>query len=158
MPMDDIQRRADHEAWDKKADRRISNINQAIEQGVTGEALAALHGLHFPPANEPPYDVDDRSNVDDKETLSGKIVSRLIQIENTISLNRDLPDDLKQKWIAILQECYPREADSVNLLRDLKRDINRWQDIDPESALSLLQAAIAAVATMIEIYRRRFYN
>jgi len=86
--MDDIQRRADHEAWDKKADRRISNIDQVIEQGVTGEALAALHGLHFPPAN----------------------------------------------------------------------DINRWQDIDPESALSLLQAAIAAVATMIEIYRRRFYN
>jgi len=92
--MDDIQRRADHEAWDKKVDRRISNINQAIEQGVTGEALAALHGLHLPPDNEPPYDVDDRSDVDDQETLRGKIVSRLIQIENTSSLNRDLPDDV----------------------------------------------------------------
>jgi hypothetical protein len=65
---------------------------------------------------------------------------------------------VKQKWIAILQECYPREADSANMLRDLKRDINRWQDIDPESATSLLEAASAAVATMIEIYRRRFYN
>src|SRR5437764_4522269 len=144
--MDDIQRGADDEAWDKKVDRKISNINQAIEQGVTGEALAALHGLHLPPDNEPPYDVDDRSDLDDQETLRGKIVSRLIQIENTISLNRDLPDDVKQKWIAILQECYPHEADSVNLLRDLKRDINRWRDIDPESALSLLEAAIAAVA------------
>jgi len=156
--MNDIQRRADDEAWDKKVDRQISNINQAIEQGVTGEALAALHGLHLPSDNEPPYDVDDSSDVDDQDTLSGKIRSRLIQIENTISLNRDLPDDVKQKWSAILQECYPREADSVNLLRDLKRDINRWQDIDPESALSLLEAAIAGVATMIEIYRRRFYN
>jgi hypothetical protein len=95
--VDDIQRRADEEAWDKKVDRRISNINQAIERGVRGEALAALHGLHVPPDNELPYDVDDRSDVDDQETLSGKIVSRLIQIEDTISRNRDLPDDVKQK-------------------------------------------------------------
>jgi hypothetical protein len=156
--MDDIQRRADEEAWDKKVDRRISNINQAIERGVRGEALAALHGLHVPPDNELPYDVDDRSDVDDQETLSGKIVGRLIQIEDTISRNRDLPDDVKQKWIAILQECYSRQANSVTLLRDLRRDMNRWQNIDPESALSLLEAAISAVATMIEIYRRRFYN
>jgi len=156
--MNDIQRRADDEAWDKKVDRRISNINQAIEQGVTGEALATLHGLHLPPDNDPPYDVDDRSEVDDQETLSGKIVTRLIQIEDTISLNRNLPDDVKQRWMAILQACYPREVHSVNLLRDLKRDINRWHDIDPESALSLLAAAISAVAIMIEIYRRRFYN
>jgi hypothetical protein len=31
--MDDIQRRADDKAWDKKVDRRISDLNQAIEQG-----------------------------------------------------------------------------------------------------------------------------
>jgi len=46
----------------------------------------------------------------------------------------------------------------VTLLRDLKPAINRWQDIDPELALSLLDVAIGAVATMIEIYRERFYN
>ena len=44
--MGDIQRRVDDEAWDKKVERRISNINQAVERGVKGEALAALHGLH----------------------------------------------------------------------------------------------------------------
>src|SRR4051812_1700293 len=156
--MGDIQRRADDEAWDKKVERRISNTNQAIERGVKGQALAALHGVHMPPDNEPPYDVDDRSHVDDQETLRGKIVSRLIQIENTVSNNRDLPHDVKQKWIAIVQECYPSEANSVTLLCELRCDIIRWHDIDPESALSLLEAAIAAVATMIEIYRERFYN
>jgi hypothetical protein len=156
--MDEIQRRADDEAWDKKVHRRISNVNQTIEQRVRGKALAAPHGLHVPPDNAPPYDVDDRCDVDDQETLRGKISSRLIQIENSISRNPDLPDDVKQKWIAILQERYPRDANSVILLRDLRREINRWQEIDPESALSLLEAAIAAVAAMIEIYRRRFYN
>ena len=136
-------------------ERRISNLNQAIEQGVKGEALAALHGWHVDSDNEPPYDVDDRSDVDDQETLRGKIVIRLIQVENTISGNRDLPDDVKQKWITILQECYSRDANSVSLLRDLRRDMNRWRDIDPESALSLLEGAIAAVATIIEIYRQK---
>jgi hypothetical protein len=155
--MDDIRRRADDEAWDKKVERRISDINQAIEKGVRGEALAALHGLHVSADNEPPYDVDDRSDVDDQETLRGKIISRLLQIENTIAENRDLPADVKQKWIRILQQCYPSETNSITLLRDLRRDMNCWRDIDPESALSLLEAAIGAVATMIEIYRRRFY-
>jgi hypothetical protein len=111
-----------------------------------------------PPDNEPPYGVDDTSEVDNQETLSGKIISRLIKIENTISRNRDLPDDVKQKWIAILQKCYSSEANSVTLLRGLRRDMDRWHDIDPESALSLLEGAITAVARMIEIYRRRFYN
>ena len=156
--MDDIRRRVDDEAWDKKMERRISDINQAIEKGVRGEALAALHGLHVSADNEPPYDVDDRSDVDDQKTLRGKIVSRLLQIENTIAENRDLPDDVKQKWIRILQECYPSEKNSVTLLRNLRRDMDCWQEIDSESALSLLEAAIGAVATMIEIYRRRFYN
>jgi len=156
--MDDIRRRVDDEAWDKKVERRISDINQTIEKGVRGEALAALHGLHVSADNEPPYDVDDRSDLDDQETLRGKLVSRLLQIENTIAENRDLPDDVKQKWIRILQECYPSEMNSITLLRDLRRDMNCWRDIDPESALSLLEAAIGAVATMIEIYRRRFYN
>ena len=157
-PMDDIQRRAENEAWDKKVDRRISNMNQAVEKGVKGEALAALHGLHVSPDDDPPYDVDEGSDVDDQETLRGKIFSRLLQIENTISRNRDLPGDVKRKLIAILRESYPAEANSVILLRDLKRDMDYWQEIDPESALSLLEAAVAAVATMIEIYQRRFCN
>ena len=58
----------------------------------------------------------------------------------------------------MLQECYPSEGKSVSLLRDLRREIDSWQEIDPESELSLLDAAINAVATMIEIYRRRFYH
>jgi hypothetical protein len=70
--MGDIQRRADDEAWDKKVERRISNMNQTIEQGVKGEALAALHGLHVPTDDEPPYDVHDRSHVDDQEILRGE--------------------------------------------------------------------------------------
>ena len=156
--MDDIGRRVDDEAWDKKVERRISDINQAIEKGVRDEALAALHGLPVSADKEPPYDVDDRSDLDDQETLRGKIVSRLLQIEDTIAENRDLPDDVKQKWIRILQECYPSETNSITLLRDLRRDMNCWRDIDPESALSLLETAICAVAAMIEIYRRRFYN
>jgi hypothetical protein len=106
-------------------ERRISNINQAVERGVRVEALAALHGLHVPPDNETPCDIDDGSHVDDQETLRGKIVSRLIQIESTVSGNRDLPEDVKQKWVAILQECYPYYANGVTLLRDLRRDINR---------------------------------
>ena len=93
--MDDIQKRADNEAWDKKVDRRISDINRAIEKGTRGEGLAALHGVHVPLDDEPPYDIDDRSDVDDQETLRSKIFSRLVQIENTISQNRDLPDNVK---------------------------------------------------------------
>ena len=90
-------------------ERRISNINQAVERGVKSEALAALHGLHVPPDNEqPPCDIDDGSHVDDQEALRGKIVSRLIQIESTVSGNRDLPDDVKQKV-----GCHPAGVLSV---------------------------------------------
>jgi len=157
--MDDIQRRADDEAWDKKVNRRISGINHAIEKGLSGEALAALHGLRMAPNDDPPYDVDESSEVDDQETLRDKIISRTIQIENVISGNRDLPDDVKEKWTAMLQECYPSKEESASLLRDLKREVNSWREIDPQSELSLLEGAIDAVATMmIEIYRRRFYN
>jgi len=156
--MDDIQRRADDEAWDKKVNRRISGINHAIEKGLSGEALAALHGLRMAPNDDPPYDVDESSEVDDQETLRDKIISRTIQIENVISGNRDLPDDVKEKWTAMLQECYPSEGKRVALLRDLKREVNSWREIDPQSEFSLLEGAIDAVATMIEIYRRRFYN
>ena len=157
--MDDIQRRADDEAWDKKVNRRISDINHAIEKGLSGEVLAALHGLRMAPNDDPPYDVDESSEVDDQETLRDKIISRTIQIENVISGNRDLPDDVKEKWTAMLQECYPSKEESASLLRDLKREANSWREIDPQSELSLLEGAIDAVATMmIEIYRRRFYN
>ena len=156
--MDDIQKRADNQAWDQKVNRRISGINHAIEKGLSGEALAALHGLRMAPNDDPPYDVDESTEVDDQETLRNKIISRTIQIENVISSNRDIPDDMKGKWTAMLQECYPSEGKSVSLLRDLKRDVNSWREIDPQSELSLLEGAIDAVATMIEIYRRRFYN
>ena len=154
--MNDIRKRADDDAWDKKVNRQISDINQAIEKGLSGEALAALHGLQIAPKDEPPYDVDENTEADDQETLRDKIISRTIQIGDAISRNRDLPDDVKGKWTAILQECYPSEGKSVSLLRDLRRDFDSWQEIDPESELSLLDAAIKAVARMTEIYRRRF--
>lgn len=154
--MDDIHKRADDEAWDKKVNRQISDINQAIEKRVSGEALAALQGLHIAPNDEPPYDVDESTEVDDQDTLRDKIISRTIQIGDAISRNRDLPDDIKGKWTAILQECYPSEGKSVSLLRDLRREVDSWQEIDHESELSLLDAAIKAVAAMSEIYRRRF--
>lgn len=154
--MDDIEKRADDEAWDKKVNGRISHINQAIERGLSGEALAALHGFHIAPNDEPPYDVDESSEADDQETLRDKIIWRTIQIGDAISRNRNLPDDVKRKWTARLEECYPSEAESVSLLRDLRGELGSWQEIDPESELSLLDAAINAAATMIEIYRRRF--
>ena len=154
--MDDIPKRADDEAWDKKANRRISDINQAIEKGLSGEALAALHGLHIAPNDNLPYDVDESTEVDDRETLRDKIISRTIQIGDSISRNLNLPDDVKEKWTAMLQECYPSEGKSVALLRDLRREVDSWQEIDSESELSLLDAAINAVATMTRIYRRRF--
>ncbi len=110
------------------------------------------------PNDEPPCDVDERSEVDDQVTLRDKVIWRTIQIGDAISRNRDLPDDVKGKWTAMLQECYPSEGTSVSLLRDLRREVvDYWQEIDPESGLSLLDGAIDAVATMTEIYRRRFY-
>ncbi len=154
--MDDIQRRADDKAWDKKQDRWISDANRKSESGLTGESLAALHGLRGPADDEPPYDVDEASEVDDRQSLRDKIITRLIQIGDTISRNRDLPDDVKQTWTAILQECYPSEVKSVKLLRDLRLEVDRWEEIDPQSELSMVSSAIGAVATMTEIYQRRF--
>jgi hypothetical protein len=154
--MNDIQRRADDEAWDRKADRRVSDLNQAVEKGLSGEALAALHGLHMAPNEEPPYDVDESSEMDDQETLLDKIISRTIQIGDAISRNRELPDDVKGGWNAMLEKSYPSDGKSVRLLRDLKREVNSWQEIDPLAELSLLASAIDAVATMTEIYQRRF--
>ena len=154
--MDDIQKRADDKAWDEKQDRWISDVNRKIEAGLSSEALAALHGLHVSPDDEPPYDVDEASEVDDQETLDDKIITRLIQIGDTISRNRDLPDDVRQSWTATLQKCYASDPKSVTVLRDLRRQVDSWREIDPQSDLSLVCSAIGAVATMIEIYQRRF--
>ena len=156
--MDDIQKRTDDKAWDEKQDRRISDLNRRIEAGLSGDSLAALHGLHGPPDDEPPYDVDEASEVDDQETLDDKIIRRLIQIGDTISRNRDLPDDVRQRWTATLQKCYASDPKSVTLLRDLRAEVDSWKEIDPLSELSLVCSAIGAVATMIEIYQRRFYT
>jgi hypothetical protein len=154
--MDDIQRRTDDKAWDEKQDRWISDANRKIESGLTGESLRALHGLHVQPDDEAPYDVDEASEVDGQQTLRDKIITRLIRIGDTISRNRGLPDDVKQTWTAILQDCYPSEAKSVKLLRDLELEVGRWEEIDPQSELSMVYSAIGAVATMTEIYQRRF--
>jgi len=59
--MDDIQKRADDKAWDEKQDRRMSDANRKIEDGLGGEALAALHGLDVPPDDEASCDVDETS-------------------------------------------------------------------------------------------------
>jgi hypothetical protein len=154
--MDDIQKRADDKAWDEKQNRWISDANRRIEDGLSGEALAALHGLHVSPDDAPSYDVDEMSDVDDQETLGNKIISRLIQIGDTISRNRDLPDDVRQRWTTVLQETYASDPKSVTMLRELRREVDSWEEIDPQSELSLVDSAIGAVATMIEIYQRRF--
>jgi hypothetical protein len=154
--MDDIQKRADDKAWDEKQNRWISDANRRTEDGLSGESLAALHGLHVPPDDEPPYDVDEMSDVDDQETLRTKIISRLIQIGDTISRNRDLPDDVRQRWTTTLQEAYASDPKTVTMLRELRREVDSWEEIDPQSELSLVDSAIGAVATMIEIYQRRF--
>jgi hypothetical protein len=154
--MDDIQKRTDDKAWDEKQNRWISDANRRTEDGLSGESLAALHGLHVSPDDEPSYDVDEMSDVDDRETLGNKIISRLIQIGDTISRNRDLPDDVRQRWTTALQETYASDPKSVTMLRELRREVDSWEEIDPQSELSLVDSAIGAVATMIEIYQRRF--
>ena len=63
---------------------------------------------------------------------------------------------MRQRWSSTLQECYPSDVKSVTLLRDLRREVDSWEETDPQSALSLVYGAIGAVATMIEIYQRRF--
>ena len=154
--MDDIQKRADDKAWDEKQNRWISDANRRIENGLSGESLAALHGLHVPPDDEPPYDVDEMSDVDDQETLRSKIISRLIQIGDTISRNRDLPNDVRQRWTTTLHQTYSSDPKSVTALRELRREIDSWEEVDSQSELSLVDSAIGTVATMIEIYQRRF--
>ena len=154
--MDDIQKRADDKACDEKQDRRISDMNRRIEAGLSGDALSALHGLHVPPDDELPYDVDEASEVDDQGTLDDKIIRRLIKIGDTISQHHGLPGDVKQKWTAMLGECYASDPKTVTLLRDLRGEVDSWGEIDPQSELSLVCSAIGAVATMIEIYQRRF--
>jgi hypothetical protein len=154
--MDDIQKRADDRAWDEKQNRWISDANRRIEDGLSGVSLAALHGWHVTPDDEPPYDVDETSDVDDQETLRNKIISRLVQIGDTISRNRDLPDDVRQRWSTTLQEAYASDPKSVTVLRELRQQVVSWEEIDPQSELSLVDSAIGAVATMIEIYQRRF--
>ena len=67
--MDDIRKRADDKAWDEKQNRWISHANRRIAAGLSGESLAALHGLLVPADDEPPYDVDEMSDVDDQEIL-----------------------------------------------------------------------------------------
>ena len=51
--MDNIQKRADDQAWDKKVNRRISDINDATEKGLSGEALAASPWLAYGPERRP---------------------------------------------------------------------------------------------------------
>jgi hypothetical protein len=154
--MDDIQKRADDKAWDEKQNRWISDANRKVESGLSGESLAALHGLHVSPDDELPYDIDEMSDVDDQETLRSKIISRLTQIGDTISRNRDLPDDVRQRWTTTLQEAYASDPKSVTVLRELRREIDSWDEVDPQSELSLVDSAIGAVVTMIVIYQRRF--
>ena len=55
-----------------------------------------------------------------------------------------------------MQKTYASDPKSVTLLRELRREVDSWEEIDPQSELSLVYSAIGAVATMIEIYQRRF--
>jgi hypothetical protein len=89
--MDDIQKRADNKAWDKKQDRRISDLNRKIEAGLNSESLTPLYGLHITPDDEVLNNVDETSEVDDQQILRDNIVRRFIQLEDAISRNRDLP-------------------------------------------------------------------
>jgi hypothetical protein len=152
----DTQKRVDDKVWDEKQDRWISDANRSIEKGVSGETLAALHGLHLPVDEGLPYDVDDMSEVDDERTVRDKIIRRLVQISDAISLNSNLPDDAKQKWTTRLQECSPSDTRSVTLLRNLRGELDSWAEIDPQSELSLLYSAVGALTTMTETYQRRF--
>ena len=55
-----------------------------------------------------------------------------------------------------MQKTYASDPKSVTLLRELRHVIDSWEEIDPQSELSLVYGAIGAVVTMIEIYQRRF--
>jgi hypothetical protein len=153
---DDIQKRADNKSWDQKQDQWISDANRKIEHGVRGDALAALHGLHVPAEEAPPRDDDRVNETDDEGTLHDKIITGLVDITQTILQKDHLPDDAKQKWTSMLQECSPRDPSSVTLLRQLRGELDSWEEIDPQSELSLVYSAITALTTTIEGYQRRF--
>jgi hypothetical protein len=74
--VDDIQRQADDKAWDEKQERWISDAHRRIADGPSGDALAALHGLNVTPDDEPSFDADKTSEVDDQDTLRDKIITR----------------------------------------------------------------------------------
>ena len=82
--MDDIQKRDDDQAWDKKQHRPISNLNRKDD--------------------EPLCDLDDASKVGDQDALRDKIIGRLIQIEDTISRNRGLANDVRS---SIQNQLFP---------------------------------------------------
>ena len=152
----DIQKRTDNKSWDKKQEQWISDANRKIEHGVRGDALAALHGLHGPAEEAPPRDDYGVNETDDEGTLHHKIIGRLVDITQTILQKNTLPDDVKRKWTSMLQECSPRDASSVTLLRQLRGELDTWEGIDPESELSLVYSAITALTITIEDYQRRF--
>ncbi len=154
--MDDIQKRVDNKSWDEKQNRWILDANRSIESGLRSDALAGLHGLHVPADQELSYDVDEMSEVDDQGTLQEKIIWRLVQISDTILQSSNLPDDVRQKWTTTLRECSATDATSATCLRQLRAELDVWDEIDPQSELSLVYAAIGAVTTMTEVYQRRF--
>lgn len=153
---DDVQERGDNKSWEQKQERWIADVKRKIEHGVRGDALAALHGLHAPTDEPSSYDMDEAGEIDDQGTLHHKIIRRLVEISDAISQNSKLPEEVKDKWAAKLQECSASEARSVALLRELRAELDSWDEIDPQSELSLVYAAIGALASMIEIYQRRF--
>jgi len=153
---DDIQKRVDEKSWDEKQDRWISDANRRVAQGVRGDALAALYGLHVPAEEALPYEGNEMNEKADEGTLHHKIIRRFVEISDPIWQNRKLPEDVKKKWTVKLQECSAMEPGSVALLREVRGDLDRWDEIDPQSELSLIYVAMNELASMIEIYRRRF--
>lgn len=153
---DDLQKRVDNKSWDQKQDRWIAESNCKIERGVQGHALAALHGLHVPAEQALPRDDDGVNETDDEGTLHSKIITGLVDITQTILRKNNLPDDVKQKWTSMLQECSPRDASSLTLLRQLRAELDTWEEIDPQSEFSLVYSAITALATTIKAYQARF--
>jgi hypothetical protein len=153
--MGDIFKSASDKAWEKD-ERSILATDRKIEQGVTGETLAALHGLRASSGDQLACDIDESSESDDQATLRGKIIERFIGIDDSISRNRHVDGDVKQQWTTRLQQCQPDDPKCVASLRELRQDIDRWGEIEPQSELSLIYVAIGAVTMMADVYRRRF--
>ena len=153
--MGDIFKSASDKAWEK-VERSILETDRKIEQGVTGGTLAALHGLRASSGDQLACDIDESSESDDQATLRGKIIERFIGIEDSISRNRHVDGDVKQQWTTRLQQCQPDDPKCVASLRELRQDIDRWGEIEPQSELSLIYVAIGAVTMMADVYRRRF--